>query len=258
MKAIILAAGQGTRLRPLTDDRPKCLVELAGRPLLDRQLEVLKSCGINNITIIGGWQAETIRHKTSRFYMNPIYDSSNMVETLFCAADEFDGQEDLIICYSDILYEPRIITAIMQDAHPISTTVDKNWRALWEFRMEDPLKDAETLKLDTNGFITELGRKPTSLDDIQGQYMGIVRVSKAAQHDFRNAYQHLPNTLPSGKLRQNMFMTDFLQHIIDNVQPVHAAMVAGGWLEVDTLDDLKRYDTALKDGSLAKIIDLDT
>ncbi len=256
MKAIILAAGQGKRLRPLTDTRPKCLVELAGRTLLDRQIEVLKRCGIKDIVIIGGWCADQLKDKGTRFYTNPDFDNSNMVETLFCAAKEFDGTDDMLICYSDIVYEPTIINAILQAADDISTTVDKHWQALWDFRMENALSDAETMKLDSKGFIIELGKKPKSLSDIEGQYMGITRVSKQAQPRFLEAYCNLPAVLDTGKARKDIFMTDFLQHIIDNVNPIKAVLVTGGWLEVDTLEDITRYEAAIRDGSLTKILGL--
>jgi len=60
MRVIILAAGQGTRLRPFTDDRPKCLVELHGRPLLHRQLDVLRAAGLNDIALVGGYRADCL------------------------------------------------------------------------------------------------------------------------------------------------------------------------------------------------------
>ncbi len=256
MKVIILAAGQGKRLRPLTDTRPKCLVDLAGESLLDRQLDTLRHCGLEDIVIIGGWRAEQLENKGTRFYTNPQFAQSNMVETLFCAGKEFDGMKDMLICYSDIVYESKIISAILNTDGVIATTIDKDWRNLWSMRMEDPLADAETLKLDDRGFITELGKKPKSYDDIQGQYMGIVRVNAAAQGAFCASYMGLPEVDAHGRHRKDIFMTDFLQHIIDTKHPIKAVPVHGGWLEVDTLEDIVRYEAALKQGTLKKQINL--
>ena len=253
MKAIILAAGQGKRLRPLTNDRPKCLVELAGESLLDRQLFTLKSCGLNEIIIIGGWYAEKLRNRATRFYTNPRFDNSNMVETLFCADQEFDGSDDILICYSDIVYETKVISPLLSKNAVIATTIDKNWRRLWQLRMENPLNDAETLKLDEKGFIKELGKKAQSYDDIEGQYMGLIRVSAPAQKRFRAAYTALPEKDPSNNLRKDMYMTEFLQYIIDFHMPVKAVCIEGGWLEVDTLEDILRYEAALQGGTLDKI-----
>ena len=85
MKAIILAAGEGKRLKPYTDSRPKCMVPLAGRPLLHWQLDVLRSAGIKDIVIVGGYRAEALKACGASVVTNPRYDSTNMVGTLFCA-----------------------------------------------------------------------------------------------------------------------------------------------------------------------------
>ena len=153
MKAIILAAGQGKRLRPLTKDRPKCLVEFEGLPLIDRQILTLKRLDIMDIIIVAGWQASTVIDRGNRYYINKKFNQSNMVETLFCAAKEFNGQKDILVLYSDILYEPRVVSALMESKGEIAAVVDTDWRKLWQLRFDDPLVDAETLKLNINGTI---------------------------------------------------------------------------------------------------------
>jgi len=216
---------------------------------------VLKSCGIDDIVIIGGWCAEKLENRATRSYINPAFDNTNMVATLFCAAEEFDGTDDLLICYSDIVYEPKVISAIMDGDAPIATIIDKNWQHLWELRMENPLEDAETLKLE-NGFVKELGKKPQSMDEVEGQYIGIVRVSATAQEAFKTAYSQLPEVGSNGKHYKDIYMTDFLQHLIDAHKPIKAVCIEGGWLEVDTLEDISRYERALKNGTLNDIVRL--
>ena len=83
MKAIILAAGQGTRLRPLTDNKPKCMVELLGKPLIQHQLETLRRNGIDEIHIATGYMQEKIDFERTTKHFNPKYESTNMVYTLF-------------------------------------------------------------------------------------------------------------------------------------------------------------------------------
>src|SRR5882757_5179513 len=89
MRMIILAAGQGTRLRPLTDDRPKCLVELCGRPLLQWQIDTARSAGIRDIVVIGGYRHELLKAYDVELVLNPDFASTNMVRTLFRARDLF-------------------------------------------------------------------------------------------------------------------------------------------------------------------------
>ena len=170
MKAIILAAGIGARLAPITDDRPKCLIELGGIRLLDHQISTLKSQGITDITVVGGYLAESIPVQDIQLVVNPDFASSNMVYTLFCADDLFAGDSDLLISYGDIVYEPRVLRALLASSSPVSVVVDHEWRRYWEIRMEDPLSDAETMKIDNSGMIKELGEKPKDYEEIELPY----------------------------------------------------------------------------------------
>ena len=88
MKIIVLAAGKGTRLRPLTDIVPKCMVPLKGKPLIDYQLDLFKSKSINDITIVGGYLIEKLKSKNVNLITNNAYETTNMVHSLFCAEKE--------------------------------------------------------------------------------------------------------------------------------------------------------------------------
>ena len=242
VKALILAAGQGTRLRPHTDDRPKCLVEFAERPLLEWQLEALRRAGIEDITIVTGYRADQIERMGVKTAHNPRYETTNMVATMACGGDAFDGADDLIVAYSDIVYETAVVEKLAACPAPLATVVDLDWRSLWDLRMEDPLADAETLKLDSAGQITELGKKPRSSDEIEAQYIGMTRVSADFAGEFLNAYLELDrDKLYDGKDHDNMYMTSFLQHLIDTGRPLTAVPIHKGWLEFDTVDDLATY-----------------
>ena len=250
-RAIILAAGEGTRLRPYTLDRPKCLVPLAGRPLLDWQIDSLAAAGIDDITVVTGYRAHDIEALGHRTAHNERFDATNMVASLMCAKDRLDGADDVLIAYGDLVYEPRIVEAIASNEAPLAITVDRRWQQLWEIRMEDPLADAETLRLDDRGNVTELGRKPRSLEDIEGQYMGLIRVAAKFAQTFVGTYENLDPVGPyEGKDRDNMYMTSFLQHLIDEVTPVRAVVIEGGWLEVDTTEDLDTYEALRSRGDL--------
>lgn len=250
-RAIILAAGEGTRLRPLTLDRPKCLVPLAGRPLLEWQVDALRAAGIDDITIVTGYRADQIEalgHPTAH---NDRYDATNMVASLMCARDRLDGADDVIIAYGDLVYEPVVVEALVAAKAPAAITVDRSWQRLWELRMDDPLADAETLRIGGDGNVVELGRKPTSLDEIEGQYMGLIGLRADFVPRFVASYDELDPAGPyEGRDRDNMYMTSFLQHLIDHVGPLTAVTVDGGWLEVDTTDDLEIYESLHEEGRL--------
>ena len=244
MKLIILAAGQGVRLRPYTDHQPKCMVPFQEKPIIDRILETAQQCGIENVAVVTGYQKSKLEtHLSNRniqFFHNPDFDKTNMVTSLFCAQEAMT--DDIIISYSDIVYTQPVLNALLEAKGKISVVVDKDWRRLWEIRMENPLLDAETLKLDADGNIIELGKKPTCYDEIEGQYVGLIKIAKSSLPEICQFYQGLDQEKSyDGKDFDNMYMTTFLQNIIDSLAPIKAVMIHGGWLEVDTTDDLERY-----------------
>jgi L-glutamine-phosphate cytidylyltransferase len=238
LKAILLVAGEGTRLRPYTLDCPKCMVKVDGVSLLDRQLAVLKSQDITDIVLLGGYKSEMLQGKGSKLKINPRYYETNMVWTLFCAEDEIEG--DVIISYGDIVYSKEILQAIMKSKADIAVTIDKEWESYWRARNEDPLDDAETLKLDPDGRIIEIGQKPKSLSEIEGQYMGLIKLSSKGVTQLKSVFKKLVenNEELLNKPIENAYMTDLLQVVINENIPVQSVPVFSGWVEVDTVSDL--------------------
>lgn len=232
-KGIILAAGRGARLRPLTDNRPKCLVEYRGRTLLDYQVSALRECGLSEIVVVRGYMAEAIRRSDVIFCENPMFASTNMVHTLFCAEHHF-GTEDIIVSYGDIVYGREHVRLLLGASGDIVVAADRSWQTLWERRMPDPLVDAETLKIDEDGRITEIGKTPTKYDDIEAQYIGLTKFTPEGIRQAKDHYDALPTSL-----RARMDMTSFLHRLIGVGRTVRAACFDGGWMEVDTADDLK-------------------
>ncbi len=100
MKAIILAAGRGSRMNHLTDDIPKCLVKLNGKSLLSRQIESLRKAGISEIGIVTGYKHELLRNVADFEFHNPHWADTNMVSSLVCA-DSWLRYEPCIVSYSD-------------------------------------------------------------------------------------------------------------------------------------------------------------
>lgn len=239
MRAIILAAGQGSRLRPLTDQKPKCLVELSGKPLLVYQLRTLRACGIRDIYIVGGYCSDQLRDYDITLYLNPRYAVTNMVSTLFAAEAVMTGDADLVIAYGDIVYEPRVLQALLDCDASIALAVDREWRRYWSARMEDPLADAETLKLTDGNRISEIGKKPQGYSDIEGQYTGLIKVRADHVRKFSDAWNAMDrNGVYDGRDFDNMYMTSFLQYLIDSGWDVRAAFIRNGWAEVDCEQDL--------------------
>jgi choline kinase len=239
MKAIILAAGQGTRLRPLTDNKPKCLVELAKKPILHHQLDVLRASGVYDIHVVAGYRADKLDRPDFTRHINERFAETNMVSTLFSAESIMTGDVDVIISYGDIVYESRVLAALQQVDAPIAVAIDREWRRYWAARMENPLGDAETLKLAGGDQIIELGKRPQSYSDIQGQYIGLIKVRADYVARLPEVWRAMDrNGKYDGKNYDNMYMTSFIQHLIDSGWDARAAFIDNGWAEIDCISDL--------------------
>ena len=255
-RAVILAAGFGSRLRPLTDNRPKCLTPLLGRTLLDRQRDALGKAGISDVTIVAGHMAEMLRLPGLRHVVNADYARTNMVSSLFVARSLLDGSRDLVVVYGDIVFEKRVLESLLAAPHAVSVVVDCGWFSLWSLRMDDPLADAETLKIGADGRIAELGRKPSSRQDIEGQYIGLIRLSAAIQARVAAFFDGLDPVGPYlGKDKANMYLTTFIQMLIDDGFDVGPAYTTHGWLEIDSVADLEAYEAAQRSGELKRLYD---
>lgn len=135
MKALILAAGFGSRLMPLTQHNPKCMVEYQGRKILDYEITALREAGISKIAVVGGYLFEVLStYLQSNFaikdiYYNPSFNTSNMVKTLFCAREWIEScikeKEDLIVSYADIVYFKESVCKLQSANAPLSVVIDK-------------------------------------------------------------------------------------------------------------------------------------
>jgi choline kinase len=252
-KVVILAAGEGTRLRPFTLDRPKCMVEADGRSLLDRQLDVLRAEGVGPIVLVGGYKADRLPQAGVSIKLNPRFAETNMVWSLFSASEELTGE--VVVAYGDIVYSRKNLRAVLDATADIAVAIDLDWEAYWRARNEDPLADAETLKLSPTGAILELGQKPKSLSDIEGQYMGLMKFSAKGIETLKTAFHRAKaeGTI-RGKAPEKAFMTDLLQSLIDQGIVLQSVPVRAGWVEVDTVGDLESPTTLQRLSGIASEI----
>jgi L-glutamine-phosphate cytidylyltransferase len=257
MKAIILAAGSGTRLLPYTATKPKCLVEIAGQSLLNRQIAVMRSQGIDDITVITGYLAEKIERSGISKLVAPNYERTNMVATLFLAAEILNSGDDVIVSYGDIVYHQSVLARLLDCDAPICLPVDVEWKRFWSARMPDPLADAETLKIDGSGNVIELGKKPSDYSEIEAQYIGLIKFNASMAGQLVGIYEGMDRGGEfDGKDFDNMYMTTFLQMLIDSGVPAKAVKIENGWLEVDAPEDLEMYNDMHAKGTLSQFIEL--
>lgn len=236
MKAIILAAGRGSRMKSFTDEHPKCLLELRGKSLLDWQLKALREAGITEIAIVTGYKHELLISRRLVEFHNPRWAETNMVSSLACAAEWLET-DSCIVSYSDIFYNASAVAALMKYPGKLAITYDANWRGLWEKRFGDPLLDAETFRLKAGGNLAEIGNKPKAVEEVEGQYMGLLRFTPEGWGEMMRIRATL-----SAEQCDCMHMTGMLQKIIEAEHlPVAAIVYEGEWGEIDSVQDLMVY-----------------
>lgn len=243
MKAIILAAGRGSRMGSLTSRHPKCWTELGGHTLFQWQVAAFRSIGINEIGVVTGYLAEVFESQPVETFNNPRWSETNMVVSMM-AAKKWLSTETCILSYSDIVYHPSILEKLVSSRGDLVITYDRSWKGLWELRFDDPLDDAETFVLDDQGKLADIGRKTDDMRDIQGQYMGLLRTNPQSFAEIEKTVMNL-----SPKERDKLDMTSLLQKLLHTGYPIDTAPTEGKWLEVDSETDLRAYQKRIESGN---------
>lgn len=241
-RALILAAGRGRRLEPLTDGRPKALVPLGGKPLLRWQIEALHAAGIADVAVVAGYRAEQIAALGLPHFVNPEWAKNQMVASLMRAHDWL-LEAPCVVAYGDLAYHPDVVARLLADDRPIATTYDRRWLSLWASRFDDPREDAESLVV-REGRVEEIGGRISDLGAVDGQYMGLLRFTPAGWHRIDRWLRGRPL-----EERRRLQMTQMLDALIRDGIEVGAVPVDGRWCEVDTLRDLELYEDLLQRGA---------
>jgi L-glutamine-phosphate cytidylyltransferase len=244
MRAVILAAGRGSRLGSLSDDRPKCLVELGARPLLERQVAALRGAGVSSIGIVRGYLGNMIDVQDATYFENPRWAETNMVMSLMAAASWLQAGP-VLISYADIFYGRDVVRELATSSSDLAVAYDRSWRTLWNRRFVDPLSDAETFRMDVDGNLLDIGRRTTNMDDIEGQYMGLLKFTPRAWSAVEAALESVDQ-----KTRDRMDMTTLLRTLLDTGFPISTVGITGQWGEIDSSDDLELYEQMIREGEL--------
>jgi choline kinase len=236
MRAIILAAGRGSRLKQLTNERPKCMVPLHGKPLILHQAEALHQGGVSEIAIVTGYlQDKIISIGEKQRFFNEDWQSSNMVWSLM-KADAWLTEAPCIVSYSDIFYHPDAITSLVSALGDIAITYDSYYLENWSKRFSNPLDDLESFKF-SNGRLSEIGKKPTSLNDVQGQYMGLLKFTPLGWSKIKALLRSLP-----GEVVKKCDMTSLLNLALQNHLSISTVCYDQPWGEIDHQSDLALYE----------------
>lgn len=239
MKGVVLAAGRGSRMGSLTEAKPKCLTEIAGKTLLDWQKTAMRQAGVLELVVVRGYRSEQLPGEDYEVVDNLRWDQTNMVMSLV-AASRYLETGTCIVSYADIAYHPDAVKALLSSNEDIAIAYDEDWARLWSERFPDALEDAETFR-HRHGRLIEIGRKPNSLDEIEGQYMGLLRISPVGWKQITSLLSKM-----TVNERDQLDMTSLLALMLERNTKIGSVPVSGRWCEIDSESDLELYKLRIK------------
>lgn len=243
-RAIIVAAGMGRRLAPYTDDRPKCMVEINGRSILERQIEAYRMGGVEEICVVRGYRADDIRIPGLRYFENPDFRTNNILASLMKAEDAMTG--GFYFSYSDIVFRPEVVTKLVSDESPSGLIVDRLWHEAYEGRDLHPVSEAELAEVDQSGAVRAVGKRVVPRERAHGEFIGLAKFSPQVADQIRTEYHRLESELgkdgPFGTAPrfEVAYVSDMLNHLIALGERFGSVDIDGGWREIDTTQDLER------------------
>ena len=245
MTAVFLAASRGAALGPLTEDRPKCMIDVRGQPLLGRLIENFKESGVRDIVVVRGYKKEKINLPSITTVDNDLYANTGEAASLACAIDHIQG--DCFVSYGDILFRQHYLDLLMTGDDDITIAVD----ALWKERKSDAEGWVRDLVSCSRPFSDDyLDDDPVTVKrigneidpgEVDGEWIGVARLSRQGSEWVRAEIEAMGEdaTLPQSS------MLDLLQRLVDKGKSIRAVYVPGQWLDVDDAADFTRADKFL-------------
>tara|TARA_B100000953_G_scaffold274975_1_gene248155 strand:+ start:170 stop:916 length:747 start_codon:yes stop_codon:yes gene_type:complete len=242
MKAIIIAAGSGTRLGGNEYQIPKSLLEVNGQTILSRQISILKKIGIEEIVVITGPYAEKFPSIDAKYVNDAEHDEHDILGSLLVAKDYIQG--DVVITYSDILFDENVLEEIIQQECDIGIAIDMDWKQAYEGRTLHPLTEAENVLLDDNKNVLKIQKNIISNEDDVGEFLGLIKLSshgaKILTEKFEDLLTNHTGTFHNTLSLKKAYITDFIQEFVNSKIVITPIFISGKWCEIDTNQDLER------------------
>jgi len=248
-KALVIAAGLGSRLKKHTENLPKCMLDFGGKTLLQRQLESYRQNGIKDISLVRGYKKEKINYKDIKYFENKDYKNNNILNSIFYAEKIING--NIIISYSDILFDKSVVERTLKSDHDISVVVDIDWRGYYVGRKDHPISEAENVIFNSNNEVEKIGKINTGNEEVHGEFIGMIKLSNRGTEIFKEHFHRLKKIywnkpFQRAKIFQKAYLTDFIQELVDIGIKVHCVIIESGWKEIDTVEDYKKAIVGFK------------
>jgi choline kinase len=247
MRPIIIGAGRGMRLGPNTDDIPKALVPVMGRPMLEWILEALGEAGFarTDVVFICGYRAEVVRDRYPEFTFvhNQAWEHNNILASLLCARPHF--AEGFVSTYADIVYRGSAVKALVASPLDKVLVCDTDWRRRYVDRSQHPESDGEKMRAEGSR-VVELSRRIPS-EQASGEFIGVAKFTREGARELVGAFDAADRrwsgkTWREGRTFERAYLIDLLQEMIEGDSVFHKVDTRGGYMEIDTREDLACAD----------------
>ena len=242
MKAIILAAGSGKRISKDFPELPKALIQVNNNSIISRQISTFKKNGIDEIIVITSTFKEKFSTSDVTYVEDQKFEEHDILGSLMEAREHIFG--DVIITYSDIIFEDLILKKILQTNLDIGIAVDLDWKKAYENRELHPISEAENILFDNSRNILEIRKNIQNSNLEIGEFLGIVKLSNNGCKLLLKKYDEIRND-DNGRFHDaesstKAYLTDMIQELIESKIEVKPILISGKWCEIDTIEDLKR------------------
>lgn len=226
---ILLAAGRGSRLDYMTDDIPKCLNTYRDKPLLQHIIE--KSYNLrgefSEIVIVGGYKWEKLRKYDHTLLVNSSWSTSGPFKSLE-TADVYLSEGDCVVSYTDVYFSKNFLQSCLDSSAHLFVPSNFNYMESWRNRQIEVISDLESFKQENN-YLTEIGKKVRDIEEVQGQFAGLIKISPVGWSRIKSCLETIDKT--------RLDMTSMLQIVIENQHKVITDQIVGFWKEFDEVSD---------------------
>ena len=241
MNVILIGAGRGKRLMPLTASQPKSFTEIGGKTILDWTMDAFRENGLDRFVFIGGYLKEVVEQSYPDLQMveNSDWPNNNILFSLLSAREHLvDG---FYSTYTDTLFLGSAVRALKESPHDIVLVMDTRWRERYRYRSQHPERDGE--KMIANGDVVTRVSREIESEAASGEFTGVMKMSAAGAARFLDFYDELFASLGSeGPFDDDRpFRMAYVIHQLDRMirdgTDVHCVAVPGDYHEIDTLED---------------------
>ena len=241
---IVLAASRGKALADLTEDRPKVMLPVGGKPLLQRLVTSFKKRGINDISVVAGYKLESINIDGIKLIKNEAYETTGELGSLNCALKKFS--DDMLITYGDLLFRGYVLEDLLESPHPITLVVDSMIEASHisgspDYAYCSSEDDRAMLGQDID--LVKISDEIENGSNPQGRWIGMLRVTGEGRLQFEQALNDLQKRHDFDQLG----IPDLLNELVLQQHPIKVFYINGHWLDINTLDDLDRATDFTRD-----------